>query len=157
MPQTVAALESVGSPVATVLRTTGSGGEGRLDTIQTDDVVPGDIIEVKIGDVVPADARIIPGHLSSLECDEALLTGESLPSVKTKDPLDDPDCPVGDRTCMIYSGSQVTKGRARCVVTATGMQTELGKIAAAMQRKETRKETGWKARWVRQSNNVRCR
>jgi Na+-exporting ATPase len=145
--KTVAALESVGSPVATVLRNSGSG-EGHLDQIQTQEVVPGDIIEIKIGDIVPADARLIPGLHSSLECDEALLTGESLPSAKSDEPVEDPECPVGDRSCMVYSGSQVTKGRARCVVVSTAMQTELGKIASAMQRKETRKETGWAYRWV---------
>jgi len=142
--KTVAALGDVGSPNAVVVRN--SGGEGRTDTIKTDKVVPGDIIEIKIGDIVPADARIIPEFLSSLDVDEALLTGESLPVSKTSDPIDDPDCPVGDRTCMVYSGSQVTKGRARCVVTGTAMMTELGKISAAMERKEARKEKGWRYR-----------
>ena len=103
---------------------------------------------VKIGDIVPADARILSGYLSSLEADEALLTGESLPVTKTEEPIEDPDCPLGDRTCMVYSGSQVVKGRARCLVVGTGMTSELGKIAAAMERKETRKETGFAATWV---------
>lgn len=109
----------------------------------------GDICVIKIGDVTPADGRLIPGHISSLECDEALLTGESLPVLKTTEPLDDPDCPVGDRTNMVYSGSQISKGRARCVIVATGMQTELGKIAEAMQRKEKRSETGLAAKWYK--------
>lgn len=59
----------------------------------------GDIIVCKIGDVIPADGRIIPGYLSSLEVDEALLTGESLPSVKQEEIIEDPDCPVGE--CVI--------------------------------------------------------
>ena len=117
--------------------------EGTISTLATDDVVVGDIILIKIGDVVPADARIIDGHISNLECDEALLTGESLPVAKISDTLDDPTCPVGDRVNMIYSGSQVTKGRARAVVTMTGMKTELGKIAEAMERKEVNSASGF--------------
>ena len=109
----------------------------------TEDVVVGDIILIKIGDVVPADARIIEGHVSNLECDEALLTGESLPVAKFSDTLDDPTCPVGDRVNMIYSGSQVTKGRARAIVTTTGMHTELGKIADALGRKEANSAAGF--------------
>ncbi|KAG9056423.1 hypothetical protein FS842_010757 [Serendipita sp. 407] len=151
----LASLASVGSPVATVLRhdpkstsSTRVGQsrivEGKAKSVPSIDVVPGDIILVKIGDVVPADARIIPGFLSNLECDEALLTGESMPVSKIADPIDQADCPVGDRTNMIYSGSQVTKGRARCVVTMTGMHTELGKIAKALESKEGTKEEGWK-------------
>jgi Na+-exporting ATPase len=84
-----------------------------------------------------------------LECDEALLTGESLPSVKTEDPIADPVCPVGDRTCMIYSGSQAAKGRAKVICVATGMDTELGKISAALSRKETNKRTGFAATWYK--------
>lgn len=56
----------------------------------------GDIILIKIGDIVPADGRIIPGYCSSLEIDEALLTGESIPSVKQEEPISDPECPVGE-------------------------------------------------------------
>ncbi|KAG8802546.1 hypothetical protein FRC17_006393, partial [Serendipita sp. 399] len=66
-----------------------------------------------------------------------------MPVSKTADPIDQPDCPVGDRTNMVYSGSQVTKGRARCVVTMTGMHTELGKIAKALEAKQGTKEEGW--------------
>lgn len=107
----------------------------------------GDIILVKIGDIVPADCRVIPQYLAGLECDEALLTGESLPSVKTPEAIDDPVCPVGDRTNMIYSGSQVAKGRVRAVCVATGMKTELGKISEAMNRKEKTNKQGFAARW----------
>lgn len=145
--QTVAALEAIGSPTAVVIRRSAKGAPGEQRTVKTDLVVPGDIVLVKIGDIVPADCRIIPGFLAGLECDEALLTGESLPSVKTEDPITGEDCPVGDRTCMIYSGSQVAKGRAKVVCVATGMITELGKISAAMSRKEKLNKTGWAARW----------
>ena len=137
----------VGSPVATVIRHGAMGKhkarEGTISMLATDDVVVGDIILIKIGDVVPADARIIEGHVSNLECDEALLTGESLPVAKIIDTLDDPTCPVGDRVNMVYSGSQVTKGRARAVVTMTGMNTELGKIAGALERKEANTAAGF--------------
>lgn len=144
----LAGLASVGSPVATVLRHESGKGpkarEGRARVIPSEQVVVGDIVLLKIGDVVPADARIIPGFLSNLECDEALLTGESLPVAKTAEPLGEPDCPVGDRTNMVYSGSQVTKGRARVIVTMTGMTTELGKIAEALEKREGTKEEGYR-------------
>lgn len=101
----LAGLASVGSPLATVVRhdvtKEAKSREGKAITIPTEEVVLGDIILVKIGDVVPADARIIPGFISNLECDEALLTGESLPVAKVADPLDDPKCPVGDRLNMV--------------------------------------------------------
>ena len=145
--KTVAALEAIGSPTATVVRRKNGSSQPEISTIKTDLVVPGDILLIKIGDIVPADCRIIPNHLAGLECDEALLTGESLASVKTEDPIEDPVCPVGDRTCMIYSGSQVAKGRARVICVATGMDTELGKISEAMSRKEKTNKTGWAARW----------
>jgi len=139
--KTVAALEAIGSPTATVLR------DRQTKVVQTDEVVPGDIVLVKIGDIVPADCRVIPEFLAGLECDEALLTGESLPSVKTTEPISDPVCPVGDRTCMIYSGSQAVKGRVRAVCVATGMQSELGKISEAMNRKAESNKKGFAARW----------
>ena len=102
---TLAALASVGSPVATVLRhdlsKKGKNREGQISTIPNEDIVTGDIILIKIGDIVPADARILPAYLSNLECDEALLTGESLPVSKTAGAIEDPTCPVGDRTNMV--------------------------------------------------------
>jgi potassium/sodium efflux P-type ATPase len=144
---TVAALEAIGSPTAAVLRRSSPSGPGELRTIKSELVMPGDIVMVKIGDIVPADCRILPGHLAGLECDEALLTGESLPSVKTEEVIDDPVCPVGDRTCMIYSGSQAVKGRAKVICVSTGMTTELGKISAAMSKKESSGKTGFAATW----------
>jgi P-type E1-E2 ATPase len=101
----LAGLASVGSPVATVIRYDPTQRsklrEGKAFTIPTEEVVLGDIILIKIGDVVPADARVIPGHISNLECDEALLTGESLPVAKSADTLRDRNCPVGDRVNMV--------------------------------------------------------
>lgn len=147
--KTVAALASVGSPTATVVRhDAGSKGqEGKSQNIPSDEVVPGDIIILTNGDVVPADARLLPGHLSNLESDEALLTGESLPIAKKVIALDEEDCPVGDRKNMVFAGSTITKGRARAVVVFTGMATELGKIAEAMERKETNNRKGFAAKW----------
>jgi len=147
--KTVAALEAIGAPTAVVLRRKSADSAGEIQTIKTDLVVPGDVLMIKIGDIVPADCRIVAGQLAGLECDEALLTGESLPSTKTEDPISDPTCPVGDRTCMIYSGSQAAKGRAKVICVATGMQTELGKISAALSRKETNKRTGFSAFWYK--------
>lgn len=147
--KTVAALEAIGSPTAIVIRRSSANSPGELKTIKSEMVMPGDIIQVKIGDIVPADCRIIPGQLAGLECDEALLTGESLPSVKTEDAIEDPVCPVGDRTCMIYSGSQAAKGRAKVICVATAMQTELGKISAAMAKKETSGKTGLGHFWYK--------
>ena len=108
---------------------------------------------------MPADARVLEGHLSNLDADEALLTGpsvflyvsdragESLPVSKTTDVIEATDCPVGDRTNMVFAGSQITKGRARCVVTHTGMQTQLGAIAESLSRKEEVHKTGFALRW----------
>ncbi len=107
----------------------------------------GDIVLLSPGTIVPADGRLIDGQVSSLEVDEALLTGESLPVQKASEPLDEPAMPLGDRINMIYGGSQVSKGRARAVITATAMRTELGKIAEAMERQVQSKESGWRAKW----------
>lgn len=68
---------------------------------------------------------------------------------KHSDPFEDADIPLGDRLNMVYAGSQITKGRARAVVVGTGMNTELGKIAQAIERKVKPKETGWKAKWYK--------
>ena len=93
--QTVASLESVGAPQATVVRRSGEGASPTTTTIPVDEVVPGDIVQLKNGDIVPADGRIIDGHCSNLECDEAFLTGESLPVAKQEEPIEEDDCPVG--------------------------------------------------------------
>lgn len=142
--KTVASLESVGAPQATVQRTTGSQVVTKI--IAVEDVVPGDILVVKNGDIIPADGRILDG-VSNLECDEAFLTGESLPVAKQSEPVEDENCPVGDRVSMVFSGAQVTKGRAFVVVTYTAMDTEIGKIASALQNKAERTETGFARFW----------
>lgn len=140
----VASLESVGAPSATVVRH--NPQQTTTTQIAVEDVVPGDIILLKNGDIVPADGRVLEG-MSNLECDEAFLTGESLPVAKQAEPIAEENCPVGDRVSMVFSGSQVTKGRAFCVVTATGMETEIGSIAKALATKAQRKERGWAKVW----------
>jgi Ca2+-transporting ATPase len=114
------ALKKMLSMTITVLR---GGNEVETDSRE---VVPGDVMLLEAGDKVPADARVVES--SSLKCDEAPLTGESLPVGKTTEPLPR-DIPVADRKNMVYTGSVVTYGRARAVVAGTGMNTEFGKIA----------------------------
>lgn len=142
----VANLATVGAPTAIVLRHANGAHDAKPREIAVDQVVPGDIVLLKNGDIVPADGRVLEG-LSNLEADEAFLTGESLPVSKQSEPVDDDDCPVGDRLSMVFSGAMITKGRASVVVTGTGMSTEIGSIAKALQSKGERTETGWAARW----------
>lgn len=105
---------------ATVLR------DGQFLTLPVCDLVPGDIVQLAAGDRVPADMRLI--HLKNLQIEEAALTGESVPSQKTIDAVT-PDAVIGDRKCMVFSGTLVVSGTATAVVVATGMKTELGKIS----------------------------
>jgi P-type Ca2+ transporter type 2C len=101
--------------------------DGQAIEIDAEEVVPGDVILVEAGNRVPADGRITVA--ATLEIEEAALTGESLPVSKGTDPVVGTDVPLGDRTCMAYMNSSVTRGRGELVVTATGMQTEIGHIA----------------------------
>jgi calcium-translocating P-type ATPase len=115
------ALSVLHSPDCFVLR---DGVKQEIDTVF---VVPGDIIMLKSGDLVPADGRIL--ECESFSVDEASLTGESEPSEKSTDTLTKENAPLGDRVNMVYSGCLVVSGHAKAVVTATGMKTEIGKIA----------------------------
>jgi len=99
---------------------------GQERVIEARDVVPGDILLLDLGDAVAADARLL--HGAALQIAEAALTGESLPVVKDMLPLA-PDTPLADRRNMVYAGTHVTAGRARAVVVATGLATEIGHIA----------------------------
>ncbi|EMD93005.1 hypothetical protein COCC4DRAFT_196836 [Bipolaris maydis ATCC 48331] len=128
--KTMDSLRSLSSPTATAAR------DGKTVTIPTIEVVPGDLIELKTGDTVPADIRII--EALNFETDEALLTGESLPVSKDGDVVFDEDTGPGDRLNIAYSSSTVTKGRARGVVFATGMYTEIGSIAMSLRQKGSR-------------------
>ncbi|KAK4149984.1 hypothetical protein C8A00DRAFT_18400 [Chaetomidium leptoderma] len=123
--KTIASLKSLNAATARVVR-----DEGVISTIDATKLVPGDVIELKVGDNIPADARVI--EAVNLEVDEALLTGESLPVRKYQDEVFDEDTGPGDRLNVVFSSSVITKGRGRAIVFATGMFSEIGAIAAAL-------------------------
>ena len=103
---------------------------GKIITIESEELVPGDIIELEAGDSVPADARIMKS--ASMKAEEAALTGESVPVDKIDTTLEGNEIPLGDRKNMVYMGTTIVYGRGEAVVTATGMKTEMGKIASAL-------------------------
>ena len=111
--------------------------DGQAVEIDAGELVPGDIVLVEAGNLVPADGRILLA--ATLEIEEAALTGESLPVGKTVDPVPGEDVPLGDRTCMAYMNTSVTRGRGEFVVTDTGMTTEIGHIADMLSKTETEK------------------
>lgn len=125
------ALKKIAVPLVQVLR------DGVVQEIPSVELVPGDIILVKAGNVIAADARIV--QASNLKVQEAALTGEAVPVEKKVEKLTDQALPIGDRVNMLYMGTSVTYGRALAVVVATGMHTELGKIAGMIQEAGTRK------------------
>ncbi len=122
------ALKGLSAPHARVIR---NGVECVIDAAE---LVPGDIIRLEAGDFIPADARLL--HSAGLKSEEAALTGESVPSEKDADAIVAEDAPLGDRTNMVFSGCSVTYGTATAVVTATGMDTEMGKIANLLDSEE---------------------
>jgi len=115
------ALKSLSAPHARVIR------DGVESVIDSKDLVVGDIIKLEAGDFVPADARLLSS--SALKSEESALTGESVPAEKDANEIVNIDAPLGDRVNMVYSGCSITYGTATAVVTATGMDTEMGKIA----------------------------
>lgn len=122
------ALKSLSAPHARVIR------DGEESVIDAKNLVPGDIIRLEAGDFIPADARLI--RSVSLKSEESALTGESVPSEKDADAIVDANAPLGDRTNMVFSGCSITYGTALAVVTATGMNTEMGKIANLLDNEE---------------------
>ncbi len=127
----IEALQEIAAATSKVLR------DGKLITLRSEDLVPGDVVVLEAGDSVPADGRIIES--ASLKIEEAALTGESVPVNKIMDILNlgnEKDVPLGDRKNMMYMGSTVVYGRGRAVVTGTGMNTEMGKIADALAKAE---------------------
>jgi Ca2+-transporting ATPase len=128
--QAVAALRQMSAADAQVIR------DGTRETVPATELVPGDVILVEEGDTIPADARLIKS--AALQTAEAALTGESAPITKETRPLAE-EAGVGDRDNMVFSGTAVTYGHGRAVVVATGMHTEMGRIAAML--KETPTET----------------
>lgn len=115
------ALKKLSAPHARVIR------NGAEEVIDASLLVPGDIILLEAGDFVPADARLL--EAASLKSEESALTGESVPSEKDAEQVIPEDAPIGDRVNMVYSGCSITYGRGKAVVTGTGMQSEMGKIA----------------------------
>ena len=121
--KSVAALQAMTAAEATILR------DGQPQRTAAANLVPGDIILIEEGDTIPADGRLI--STVSLQAAEASLTGESLPVAKDTEPIAEP-AEVGDRSNMVFSGTAAAYGRGRAVITATGMQTEMGKIAGML-------------------------
>ncbi|WP_332672877.1 cation-translocating P-type ATPase [Aromatoleum sp.] len=119
--RTLAALKEMLAARARVRR------DGRLNEVDATGLVPGDVVLLEAGDRIPADGRVITAH--NLEVEEAALTGESQTVVKRSDALDEPDLPLGDRVNLLYMNTVVTRGRAEMIVVATGMQTEMGRLA----------------------------
>ena len=124
----IEALQQMAAATSKVIR------GGQLMTVRSEELVVGDIIVLEAGDAVPADGRLIES--ASLQVEEAALTGESVPVTKFIDIIqlreENADVPLGDRKNMVYMGSTVVYGRGKAVVTGTGMQTEMGKIADAL-------------------------
>lgn len=128
----IEALQEMSAATSKVLR------DGKVKIVHSEDLVVGDIILLEAGDAVPADARILES--ASLKIEEAALTGESVPVTKFIDIINlrdgEKDVPLGDRKNMMYMGSTVVYGRGKAVITATGMDTEMGKIADALTQAE---------------------
>jgi Ca2+-transporting ATPase len=121
----VAALEKMMFIKARVRR------DGQLVELPAQELVPGDVVAVEAGDVIPADGRII--RAATLEVAESALTGESLPTSKGTSVVPDPETPLGDRSDMVYMNTAVTRGSGEFVVTTTGMKTEVGHISVMLQ------------------------
>lgn len=126
--KSLASLKQLTAPTSHVIR------NGQKLTIPASELVPGDIIFLEAGDRVPADVRVLQS--SGLEAEEAALTGESLPVQKANAAIPDANATLGDRKNMCYMGTMITRGKGRAVVTATGMQTEMGLIADLIQTAE---------------------
>ena len=120
-------LQELSAPQSKVLR------DGVKQTIASKELVPGDIIILETGDMIPSDARLIEAY--NLKVDESALTGESVPVEKTTDPIDQ-DVVIGDQTNMVFSSTVVTYGRGEAIVTSTGMKNEVGKIAGMLNASE---------------------
>jgi Ca2+-transporting ATPase len=128
----IEALQKMSAATSKVLR------DGMLTVLPSEELVPGDVVLLEAGDAVPADGRLL--QAASLKIEEAALTGESVPSEKQTEALPLPengqDVPLGDRRNMVYMGSSVVYGRGVALITDTGMNTEMGKIADALAQAE---------------------
>jgi Ca2+-transporting ATPase len=126
--KTMEALRNMSTPVSKVKR------DGKTIELSSTEIVPGDIVLLEAGQLVPADLRILEAH--SLQIEEATLTGESVPASKTSNLNATTDLPLGDRNNMAYKATKIINGRGYGVAVATGMRTEIGKIAGMLQTKE---------------------
>jgi len=126
--QALQALKELASPSALVIRA------GKEKSIYSKNLVPGDIVKLSAGDLVPADCRII--KQVNLQADESILTGESLPVIKITTIIESQRIPLGDKKNLLFSGTTIVKGRCIAVVTGTGQNTEIGKIASMVQEEE---------------------
>ena len=131
--KSIAALKLMTAPKAKVLR------DGHIVSVQAADIVEGDVLDLEAGDLVAADARVLSA--SSLRCIESALTGESEAVEKSAITLDRSDVPLGDRSNMLFMGTSVAAGTGKAVVVATGMNTELGRIAELMENSTATEET----------------
>lgn len=122
------ALKELAAPTALVIR------DGKEEQINSKLLVPGDLLKLASGDLVPADCRVISGI--NLEANESILTGESLSVEKSNESIDKAGIPLGDRKNMLFSGTTIIKGRGMALVVGTGKNTEIGKIASLVQGKE---------------------
>ena len=120
----IEALQEISGATSKVIR------DDRQVTVKSEDLVIGDIIVLEAGDAVPADARLI--ECASIKAEESALTGESVPVNKTEEIIEPENVPLGDRKNMVYMGSVIVYGRGKAIVTQTGMNTEMGKIATAL-------------------------
>ncbi|MEJ2276358.1 MAG: HAD-IC family P-type ATPase [Candidatus Lokiarchaeota archaeon] len=126
-------LKSMASPEAEVLRDCLDFGGCTEKRIKTSEIVPGDILLLDTGDIIPADARLY--ETVNLEIDESILTGESMPVIKSSTTLKK-ELSVAERKNIAFSGTVVTKGRGKAIVVSTGMSTEMGKIAQLLKEAE---------------------
>lgn len=125
----IEALGKMAAPIAHVIR------DGEKRNVPARELVPGDLVLLRSGDRIPADARVV--EAVNLMVEESALTGESLPVDKQVDELEDAQLPLGDRKNLLFAGTSISYGRGNAVVVATGMQTEFGKIAGMLQSVET--------------------
>ena len=129
--ESLAALAATMKAIARVRR------DGEAREVEATQLVPGDIVLMEAGDLVPADGRLFVA--ATLEIEEAALTGESVASPKDTEAIPDPEAPLGDRSCMAYMNTSVTRGRGEMIVTTTGMATEMGHIADLLNKTEADK------------------
>jgi Na+-exporting ATPase len=138
--QTIQSLQAMAAPVCKVVR-----DDGIISTVKADELVPGDVVHLTVGDIVSADLRLATS--TNLATDEALLTGESKPCSKNADNIiNELSAPLGDRHNIAYSSTTVTRGRGVGVVIATGMNTEIGKIAFLLRDKKQTAQGNWLVR-----------